>query len=471
MKQLFSRLAIAARCFGSVPKVAGLTVFVAAAIAQPAYSAQLIRWQFDPETRQLEILTPGGTQPNYFILAQPPRIVIDLPETTVGPVLAEQRYSGAVRQIRVNQFQPSLTRVVIELQPDAEFSSQQVQMRSLDGQNGRWVIRPLLAGDVPSQIVVNDTESNLAGVAIAQDTTLEAEDDRLDRSPLDRDRLPEPNPIAGVQTAGVQPDPIDEQADNSDEVPPLEPGALEIDVDLDVLAEAAPAPERDIPSGVTVEEGVTLIVESAADDAAIEPVEEDIEPVEIAEPAEEASSVEEPAGGEEPAEETNSASAVEPIEEAEPIEAAESASAAKPTEVAEAIEESEPAQRAEPVEVALRINPPETVLLPAGTTLKLRYPRITALALSTGESQQEILLTTQIVQDQQGNIILPAGAQIIGRFEAEDGEARFVAQALVSVDGNRPLVGVSALTLDQQRLQVEPDQIIDLQVSDDLLKP
>ncbi|MGF1535762.1 MAG: AMIN domain-containing protein [Elainellaceae cyanobacterium] len=492
MKQPFPRLAIA-WSFGSMIRAAGLTALVAA-VAQPAYSAQLVRWRFDPQTQQLELVTPGGTQPNYFILAQPPRIVIDLPETTVGPVLAEQRYSGAVRQIRVSQFQPSLTRVVIELQPDAEFSSQQVQVRSLDAQNGSWVIRPLLAGDVPSQIAANDAERSLAGVAIAQDTASAEDDgnlgrDDLDRDDLDRDRPPEPKPDEQV---GVAPDRADGPTDNSDSVPPLEPGALEIAVDLDVLEEAAPVSESEIPQGVSIEEGVTLIVrpadaeEPADSEAPVAPpqpvpVESDVAAVdsEVAiaprtaadsaddpavEPADSVESIE-PREGAQPNQE------VEPVEVSEPAEGVESVEAAQPSEDVEPVEVVEPAEGAAPVEIALRVITPEAVLLPAGTVLKLRYPRITALALSTGESQQEVLLTTQIVQDQQGNIILPAGAQVIGRFEAKDGEGRFVAQALVSLDGNRPLVGVSALPLDQQRLQVEPDQVIDLQVSDDLLKP
>ncbi|MGF1516152.1 MAG: AMIN domain-containing protein [Elainellaceae cyanobacterium] len=745
MKQLFSRLAIAWG-FGSVTRAASLATLAAVVAVLPAYSAQLVRWRFDPETRQLEIVTPGGTQPNYFILAQPPRIVVDLPETTVGPVIAEQTYSGVVRQIRVNQFQPTLTRVVIELEPDAEFTASQVQLQSLDG-NGRWIIRPLLEGDAPipdSQTAAGGWRDDLADAAAQEEASQASEqpdrdeneevgDRRADESvdvlePTDEPAAePVDEPIAGpadeLAPALEEADETDEPTEalspaSPNEVPPLEPGALEIAVDLDVLqdnvtdagsdelpspiagevgAAAVSEPEREsaalsvTPSGAPSEadsdadtdstdtataleaadpeavipeaadpevadpEATESAIATTSEPAASEPAASEptaSEPTETASPAAapapaaaagiqpaaplDPANLNRPAPGaqqiagdsEEPslalsdrpaedlassareggpdaatslgdAEATASAEPAEPspgaaeddISDTEPaspeatsaetssteaanteaasteaastelrqeaailgslIEAArpnvtpssdlpapvsvtqaspteaeaeitvpeaavpeaaipEAAIALQPTELsidaveveaatellidpvaaeaeppAEAAEapEASPAALSDPTlsdpalsdpalseRVALRIDASESILIPAGTILRLRYPRSFALALSTGESRQEILLTTQVVQDQQGNVLLPAGAQVIGRFESGDGEGRFVAQALVSADGNRPLTGVSELTLDRRRLQVEPNQTVELQIGDDLLK-
>lgn len=122
-------------------------------IAAPVQAAELTRWSFDPETNQLEVQVPGGTTPNYFLLAQPARIVLDLPNTNVGNVVEERQYSGAVRYVRVGQFQPNLTRIVIELAPDAVLAPAQVELRNVgsaaSGRSERWVLRPLLAGDAP----------------------------------------------------------------------------------------------------------------------------------------------------------------------------------------------------------------------------------------------------------------------------------------------------------------------------------
>jgi hypothetical protein len=116
-------------------------------IAQsPAQAAQLTNWRFDPATQQLEINVNGGTTPRYFLLAQPARIVLDLPNTRVGSVPEQQTYAGAVRQIRVGQFQPGLTRIVIELSPEAVLGAEQVELQNVGNPGSdRWVLRPVLA--------------------------------------------------------------------------------------------------------------------------------------------------------------------------------------------------------------------------------------------------------------------------------------------------------------------------------------
>ncbi|MBD2001363.1 AMIN domain-containing protein [Leptolyngbya sp. FACHB-541] len=107
----------------------------------PAEAATLTNWQFDPNTRELRVTVPEGTTPRYFLLAEPPRIVLDLPNTQIGAVPEQQVFNGAVRQIRVGQFQPGLTRIVIELVADVEFAPGQVELRQ---EGDRWVLRPLL---------------------------------------------------------------------------------------------------------------------------------------------------------------------------------------------------------------------------------------------------------------------------------------------------------------------------------------
>lgn len=107
----------------------------------PAEAATLTNWQFDPNTRELQVTVPEGVTPRYFLLAEPPRIVLDLPNTQIGTVPEQQMFNGAVRQIRVGQFQPGLTRIVIELVADAEFAPGQVELRQ---EGDRWILRPLL---------------------------------------------------------------------------------------------------------------------------------------------------------------------------------------------------------------------------------------------------------------------------------------------------------------------------------------
>lgn len=113
-----------------------------------AYAATLTDWTFDPTTHQLEVTLPVGVTPRYFLLAQPARIVLDLPNTDVGVGVSEQTYAGAVRQVRVSQFEPGTARIVLELSPNAVLAPGQVALQQLNpGAEGdaRWALRPLLA--------------------------------------------------------------------------------------------------------------------------------------------------------------------------------------------------------------------------------------------------------------------------------------------------------------------------------------
>ncbi|WP_448597138.1 AMIN domain-containing protein [Thermoleptolyngbya sp.] len=126
-----------------------IAALVSATAAVPVQASTLTQWRFDPASTQLEVTVPAGVTPRTFLLAQPTRIVMDLPNTDVGMVSAGQVYSGPVRQVRVSQFQPGLTRIVMELSPDATLAPEQVQLQqvgSASGGQSRWVLRPVLVG-------------------------------------------------------------------------------------------------------------------------------------------------------------------------------------------------------------------------------------------------------------------------------------------------------------------------------------
>lgn len=173
----------------------------------------LENWQFDTTTQQLVISLPKGVTPRYYLMAEPARIVLDLPNAEVGAV--QQSYSGAVRQIRVAQFQPDLARIVLELSPQAVLAPGQVELQPIQDANAtsattqRWTLRPLLANAAPVSPVTPPTSSpDPVGVT--------PENPAGETAPA---ALPE----AGREIATANP------------LPPLEPGAVEIPV------ESAPA--------------------------------------------------------------------------------------------------------------------------------------------------------------------------------------------------------------------------------------
>jgi hypothetical protein len=100
----------------------------------------LTRWEFDPKTNQAIFTLEEETTPKVFFLADPPRLVVDFPDTQVGDITMEHQYLGAVTEIRASQFTETTARVVLEFTPDTSLSPQQVELSPLPG--NRWLLRP-----------------------------------------------------------------------------------------------------------------------------------------------------------------------------------------------------------------------------------------------------------------------------------------------------------------------------------------
>ncbi|MEH2408146.1 AMIN domain-containing protein [Nostoc sp.] len=111
--------------------------------------AKLDNWRFSPKTHQLEITLSAGTTPRYFYLAQPPRLVVDIPNTKLGKVTTQQNYSGAIKSIRVSQLNANATRIVLDLAPGTVLNPKQVQLQPVSRKNPtRWVLRPVISGKI-----------------------------------------------------------------------------------------------------------------------------------------------------------------------------------------------------------------------------------------------------------------------------------------------------------------------------------
>lgn len=113
--------------------------------ADPVSANELSQWNFTPDTYQLQFTTNHVTSPDSFLLKNPTRIVIDLPNTTFVPQPVQQIYSGLVREIRIAQFQPDITRIVLELSPDAQLVSSSLKLKQVSiAEGNQWQLTPNL---------------------------------------------------------------------------------------------------------------------------------------------------------------------------------------------------------------------------------------------------------------------------------------------------------------------------------------
>lgn len=101
----------------------------AVVLALPAEAARLQYWQFDTQQNRLQFTTDEGVQPRAQLIADPTRIVIDLPGTFLGRPKVSQSLGSVIRTMRIAQFDQQTTRIVIELAPGYSLDPQQVKIQ------------------------------------------------------------------------------------------------------------------------------------------------------------------------------------------------------------------------------------------------------------------------------------------------------------------------------------------------------
>ncbi|MBW4538930.1 MAG: AMIN domain-containing protein [Myxacorys chilensis ATA2-1-KO14] len=84
-------------------------------------------------------------------------------------------------------------------------------------------------------------------------------------------------------------------------------------------------------------------------------------------------------------------------------------------------------------------SPTEGVILPSGTLLNLSYPGSQVLKLEANKPRQEVVLLQTEIRDRAGNLIIPFGSQVYGRFETN----RFIAQSIAINGRSFPFVAQS----------------------------
>ncbi len=119
-----------------IPSTVG-TIFM---LSSPTLAAKLDSWRFDANQNRLEINTNGGVQPKAQLIFSPTRLVIDLPGTRFGQRRQLTRpVGGAIRSVRVGQFNEDTTRFVVELAPGYTLDPNQIKFQGLS--DHRWIVQ------------------------------------------------------------------------------------------------------------------------------------------------------------------------------------------------------------------------------------------------------------------------------------------------------------------------------------------
>jgi N-acetylmuramoyl-L-alanine amidase len=96
----------------------------------PASAADLMSWQFDPTENRVDFVTNTAVKPSAQLLANPSRLVVDLPDTSFNRPTAAQTLSNGLRSLRVGQVEPGRTRMVLELDPEYSIDPQQILIQA-----------------------------------------------------------------------------------------------------------------------------------------------------------------------------------------------------------------------------------------------------------------------------------------------------------------------------------------------------
>jgi N-acetylmuramoyl-L-alanine amidase len=120
------------------------------AIVTPANAGQLTTWQMSGDGRKLSFKTDGGVQPRATLLFSPTRLVIDLPGTVFPKPTVTQTLSGYYNTLRVGQFDPSTTRLVLEVRAGYTLNPKQISFTGYNPIDWSVDLPNPTVGNIPS---------------------------------------------------------------------------------------------------------------------------------------------------------------------------------------------------------------------------------------------------------------------------------------------------------------------------------
>ena len=115
------------------------SVFSFVMVSLPATAAEILSWQFNATENRIDFSTSAAVRPEAQMLANPSRLILDLPETRLNQPTSSQLLSNGIKSLRVGQFDPDRTRMVLELDPQYSIDPQQVLIQA--STNKQWSVQ------------------------------------------------------------------------------------------------------------------------------------------------------------------------------------------------------------------------------------------------------------------------------------------------------------------------------------------
>jgi N-acetylmuramoyl-L-alanine amidase len=105
----------------------------------PATAAEILSWQFNAVENRIDFNTSSAVKPEAQILANPSRLIVDLPDTKLKQPTSSQTLNNGLRSLRVGQVDPERARMVLELDPDYALDPQQILIQATNSQ--QWSVQ------------------------------------------------------------------------------------------------------------------------------------------------------------------------------------------------------------------------------------------------------------------------------------------------------------------------------------------
>jgi N-acetylmuramoyl-L-alanine amidase len=115
------------------------SVFSFVMVPLPATAAEILSWQFNTTENRIDFSTSSAVKPEAQMLANPSRLIVDLPDTRLNQPTSSQVLNNGIKSLRVGQVDADRTRMVLELDPGYSIDPQQVLIQA--STNKQWSVQ------------------------------------------------------------------------------------------------------------------------------------------------------------------------------------------------------------------------------------------------------------------------------------------------------------------------------------------